>query len=140
MMGMFPLMFLVILVYVICATVFGGGDAASMNEFLSSGVASIPLLSGGSWALTFGDLLIVLGLMLLFVEIVQSTRIGRSSIVNHGLSMLVFVIALILFLGIQTYGTSTFFILMFLSLLDVIAGFTITIRTARRDIGFGGMG
>ncbi len=140
MIGMFPLLLLAVLAYSAVAVMLGGPDIASMEAFLAKEVMSIPLLSDVSWSMKVSDLFVISGLALLFVEIVQATRIGRSSIINHSLSMGVFVLALIEFLGFQKFGTSTFFILMMLALMDVIAGFTITIRTARRDIGFGGLG
>jgi hypothetical protein len=34
-------------------------------------------------------------------------------------------------------ATSVFFLLMMAALIDVVAGFTIGIRVAKRDIGFG---
>ena len=50
----------------------------------------------------------------------------------------VFVAALLAFVLSPVFATSTFFFLMILALIDVVAGFIITIRVARRDIGFGG--
>jgi len=41
---------------------------------------------------------------------------------------------LIEFLLVKQAGTSTFFILMVISLVDVLAGFIVTARTAQRDI------
>jgi hypothetical protein len=41
---------------------------------------------------------------------------------------------LVEFLLVARAGTSTFFILMVISLVDVLAGFIITARTAQRDI------
>jgi hypothetical protein len=52
--------------------------------------------------------------------------------------MVVFVLFLIEFLVVKDCGTSTFFILGLMSLLDVIAGFTVSIVAARRDFSFGG--
>ena len=41
---------------------------------------------------------------------------------------------LIEFLLVRQAGTSTFFLLMMISIVDVIAGFIVTLRTAQRDI------
>ena len=46
----------------------------------------------------------------------------------------VFIIFLIEFIVVKGAGTSTFFILALMSLFDVIAGFSVTITTARRDV------
>ena len=48
--------------------------------------------------------------------------------------MVLFVAMLVEFLLVARAGTSTFFILMVITLVDVMAGFIITARTAQRDI------
>jgi len=100
----------------------------------------INLLSGGNWIFTWGDLLIVITMIVLFVELLKATYTSTASLLDHGLSMLVFVACLVCFLTVQQAATSVFFIIMFATLIDVIAGYTIGIRVARRDIGFGGAG
>ncbi|MEO0673171.1 MAG: hypothetical protein AAFZ05_14220, partial [Pseudomonadota bacterium] len=65
---------------------------------------------------------------------------STTAMVDHGLSMLVFIICLIEFLMVIEAQTSVFFFITVASIIDVIAGYTIGIRVARRDIGFGGMG
>ena len=51
--------------------------------------------------------------------------------------MLVFVASLIEFLVVNASATSPFFCIMIATLIDVIAGFTIGIRVARRDLSIG---
>jgi hypothetical protein len=41
---------------------------------------------------------------------------------------------LVEFLLVRQAGTSTFFILMIISMVDVLGGFTVTLRTAQRDM------
>ncbi|TNE57216.1 MAG: hypothetical protein EP340_09475 [Alphaproteobacteria bacterium] len=129
---MFPLIFLLIVVYALMAVVIG-----DMAGVLDKVVISINLMSGAEWNLTGSTIFIVAGLFLLFIEILKATKIDSASMVNNGLSMGVFVIALVLFIVLPDYGNSTFFIITTMALLDAIAGFTITAVTARRDIGFG---
>ena len=97
----------------------------------------IPMLSGATWSFTLGNLLVIFSLVLLFLEILKATRTGGNSLVDHSLSTLVFVICLIEFLTVKEAATSVFFIIMFISLIDVIAGFSVTIRAARRDLNVG---
>lgn len=129
---MFPLIFLLIIVYAAMAVIIG-----DMAGVLDKVVISINLMSGAEWNLTGSTIFIVVGLFLLFIEILKATKIDSASMVNNGLSMGVFVIALVLFIVLPDYGNSTFFIITMMALLDAIAGFTITAVTARRDIGFG---
>ena len=53
---------------------------------------------------------------------------------DHVLSFVLFIVMVIQFITMQRAATSTFLMLMALSFVDVIGGFTITIRTAQRDI------
>ena len=97
----------------------------------------INMLSGGVWRFTWGDAIVLLTLVLLFIELVKSTYTSSSTLVDHGLSMVVFIICLVEFLLAPQAATSTFFLLMVASAIDVIAGFTIGIRVARRDLAIG---
>jgi hypothetical protein len=94
---------------------------------------SIPMVSGVSWDVTLSDVFIVLSLVFLFFEIVKATSASTRSIVDHMLSTLVFVAALVEFLLVAAAATSTFAILLALMLLDIVAGYSVSIRVARRD-------
>jgi hypothetical protein len=120
------------------ATAVAADGAANARSLLSSEIFSLPMLSGARWVFTIGDLIMLVTLLLLFIEIVKSTYTSTSSLLDHGLSMLVFVACLIEFLTVPQAATSLFFLIMMASLIDVIAGYTIGIRVARRDLTFGG--
>jgi hypothetical protein len=130
----FPSLLLPVLVYVIAAGAAGGGDGFVAS--LSDQAISLPLPSGIDWRLSWGDLIILLGLGTLFLDLLKATGTGAATVFNHALSMGVLVICLVLFLLFKSFGSSVFFILMIMALLDVIAGFTITIISARRDVSF----
>lgn len=91
------------------------------------------LPSGGELNIAVGDVLIAAGLGLLFIELLSATNTRASSVINHGLSMVVFVFCMIEFLLVRVCGTSTFMLITIMTLLDVVAGYSITIVTARRD-------
>ena len=98
-------------------------------------IAAISMASGEKWTITPHDALLTLAVLLLFVEIFKAARASSSrGIIDHMLSMLLFVVMLIEFLLIPKAATSTFFLLMMISLVDVLGGFTITARAARRDV------
>lgn len=98
----------------------------------------VPLLSGQSMDVSMGEVLIILAVLLLYVEILKSTRLSSKAIVDHVLSIVLFIIMVIEFITVQRAATSTFLILTALSFVDVIGGFTITIRTAQRDVSYEG--
>jgi len=90
------------------------------------------------WGFTVSDAVLLLSLGLLFFEILKSTRTGGNSVADHALSMIVFVLYLIWFLVVPTAATSLFFLITIIALIDVVAGFSVTIRAARRDYSVGG--
>jgi hypothetical protein len=138
-----PYSFLVFVLYNVVVLLFAGSSgtetdgAAAARALLESEIFSIPMISGATWALTWGDLILVIALFVLFIEILKATYTSTSSLVDHGLSMLVFIAALIEFIVVPQAATSVFFLILVTLLIDVVAGFTIGIRVARRDIGFG---
>jgi hypothetical protein len=106
-------------------------------EALSSQIFSMTLLSGGVWSFTWGDLILLATLGLLFAEIVKATFSSTSTLIDHALSMIVFIAILVEFLIVPQAATSVFFLVLVAALIDVIAGYTIGIRVARRDLNIG---
>jgi hypothetical protein len=130
MLGMVPLLIVPFLLFNLgLAGVFGAGD-----DPLATVLFSATMISGGVWTMSAGDVLIVLALVLLFVEMMKSTRTSNASIVDHLLSTFVFVAYLVEFLLVRGAASGVFFILMVISLVDVLAGFSVSIRSAGRDL------
>jgi hypothetical protein len=96
-------------------------------------VTSVRMISGGEWRITFSDVLIFVSLVFLFFEIMKATRHGTRAIMDHMLSTVVFIGILVEFLLVDRAATSTFAILLVIALVDVVAGYSISIRTAQRD-------
>ena len=137
-----PWLLVSVIVYNIIVFIFGPDKANAAGNFDPSVVFNevlfqLPMLSGATWSFTLGNLMVIFSLILLFMEILKATRTGGNSLVDHGLSTLVFVICLIEFLVVKEAATSVFFIIMIICLIDVIAGFSVTIRAARRDLNVG---
>jgi hypothetical protein len=91
------------------------------------------LPSAAEFYLKVGDLFVLAGLIALFFEIIKAARLGAGTIVDHMLSTATFIAALVEFLLVPFCGTSTFFFLMVMALIDVVAGFSVSILSARRD-------
>ncbi len=100
-------------------------------------IFQLKMVSGGVWVLTLADVLVVLALVLLFVEVLKSTRTGTSSIIDHMASTVVFVVYLVEFLVVPAAATSLFFTCMAMSFIDTVAGFSVSIRAAGRDVNWG---
>lgn len=110
----------------------------TVDQGLDSAVFTIGMFSGDRWHVSFGDVFLALSLLLLFIEVVKATRTDSTSIINHGLSMLVAVTCIIQFVVAEGFSNSVFFLLTLMTLLDVVAGFTVTIVAAKRDFGSSG--
>ena len=97
-------------------------------------VLTVPTASGGTWDVNLGDLLVFLTLIILFIELLKSTTSRQVAIINHSLSMVLFVFCLVEFLLFRAFTTSTFFLITTMVVLDVLAGFIVTIVASRREI------
>ncbi|HPF59973.1 MAG TPA: hypothetical protein P5149_00045 [Candidatus Competibacteraceae bacterium] len=125
-MASIPLLVFVVAAYTALALAAPG--------WLEAALFGLPLLSGAVLLFQGGDLLLVVGLFLLCVEIYRATNSSTAAILNHVLSLVVFIIALIELIVMPRMANMTFFLIVLMTLSDVIAGFTVTISTARRDI------
>jgi hypothetical protein len=113
------------------------GVAGAGVPMLDETVTSLAMMSGALWTMSVGDLLIVIALVMLFFEVLKATRTGSSSVVDHMLSVFLFVAFLVEFLLVENAATHVFFILMVIAFIDVIAGFAVSIRSAGRDVSIG---
>jgi len=130
----FPLMIIPVVIYNILA--LGGATLStieSMRARLDMDVFAVPMTSGATWYITPGHALIGGALLMLFFELLKSTGIGRAAVMNHAFSLILFVVCLVEFLLFPAFATSVFFLIMVMALLDVMAGFMVTIAAARRD-------
>jgi hypothetical protein len=116
----------------------------NMIAFLMAGVSwtspvtTVHMMSGQDWVLTWEDVLLALSILLLWIEIIKSTRLGMRSVMDHILAMALFIAMLVEFLLVQQAGTSTFFLLMMIALVDVLSGFIIGMRSGRRQVEIDG--
>jgi hypothetical protein len=137
MFAAFPLLALPVLAYNLLAlTVAGGFGGNGAPERMSAQLFSIRTASHTSWPVSLADLLLAGALVVLFIELLKSTTSRQVAIVNHSLSMILFIACLVEFLLIPAFATSAFFLLTLMVLLDVLAGFIVTIVASRREVEF----
>ncbi len=135
-----PLLVIPVLVYLVVVITGGLVNAegiAVAEAALRDPIFSIPMVSGSAWNVGTGDLILFLSLILLFFELLKSTSSQKVAIINHALSMILFVACLVAFLLVKGFATSTFFLILTMVMLDVLAGFIVTIISARKDLEFG---
>ncbi|XBQ14851.1 MAG: hypothetical protein ABL308_07715 [Oceanicaulis sp.] len=158
--NIFPLMLIPVLIYVVVGLITGMGDVTgfvgTIQDFQSglcqgmanagpdAGACRVGALHGtlfslglpsGVWTISTGDLILMIGLVVLFIEMIKSAGSGTATLLNHGLSMATFLISILLFLLVPMFATSVFFLITLMALMDVVAGFSITAIAARRDLG-----
>ncbi len=112
-----PLMVIPLVLFNIVAVIWGH-DVWTATELIS-----LTMVSGQTWAFSLGDLMIIIGIGCLFFEVLKSTGSSSRIITNHILSTVVFIVFLIEFIVVGVAANSVFFILLVLSLFDVVAGF-----------------
>ena len=129
MLRFFPFMVLAVIAYAVAVAVLG---LPLTNELIG-----FNLPSGARFALTVSEFLLAIATIVLFFEIMNASSAKSSSILNHGMSMLVFIACFVAFLLVPGFGTGTFLVITLMALVDVVAGYSISILTARRDMTFG---
>lgn len=130
---LFPLLALLLLAYNI--TLWSGRDFTTETQ---TSVVRFHLISGAEWVAGLNEAFLIAGLALLFLELFKSTRAGSFSTIEHIFSMLVFIVFIVEFLVVRGAGTSTFLLLGLMSLIDVMAGYAISIAVARKEMNITG--
>ena len=135
MFAAFPLLVLPVLLYnLVLLSMKGGLGSTEVAAQLAQPLFTIHMTSGGAWPVSLGDLFLAAALIVMFIELLKSANSRNVAIINHSLSMILFVGCLVEFLLLKGFSTSVFFLITMMVLLDVLAGFIVTIVSARRDI------
>ncbi|WP_028347700.1 hypothetical protein [Bradyrhizobium murdochi] len=95
-------------------------------------LVKLTLMSGAEWTVTLSDVLLTLGILLLLAEVIKGARPGAKYLTDHLLSLIVFGAAAAEFLLWPKFGTSTYFLMTALSLVDFVSG--LALRTRRRAV------
>jgi hypothetical protein len=119
----FPLLLIPLAIYNIVVFLMPGVSFAEP-------LMKVPLMSGAEWAVNLSDMLLALGIFLLLLEIIKGARPGAKYLTDHLLSLIVFGAAAAEFVLWPRFGTSTYFLLAMLALVDFLSG--IALRTRRR--------
>jgi hypothetical protein len=89
---------------------------------------TVPLTSGTAWPVTLSDALLTLGVLLLLCEVIKGARPGAKYLTDHLISLLVVCGAGAEFVLLPQFGTSTFFLLALLALVDFLSGIALRAR------------
>jgi hypothetical protein len=117
----FPLLLIPLAIYNIVAWLM---PTVSMADPL----IKLTLVSGTEWAINLSDILLALGLLLLLLEIIKGARPGSKYLTDHLLSLIVFGAAAAEFVMWPKFGTSTFFLLTLMAMVDFFSGIALRAR------------
>jgi len=95
-------------------------------------LVKLTLMSGAEWTVTLSDVLLTLAILLLLAEVIKGARPGAKYLTDHLLSLIVFGAAAAEFVLWPKFGTSTYFLLTALALVDFLSG--LALRTRRRAV------
>jgi hypothetical protein len=137
MLAAFPLLALPVALYnLLMLTLPGGFASAGAADRLATPLFHLRMASRADWPVTLGDVILAGSLVILFAELLKSAGSRGVAIVNHGLSLVLFVLCLVEFLLLPPFATSIFFLVSLMVFLDVLAGFIVTVIAARREVDF----
>src|SRR3569833_1152938 len=89
----------------------------------------LQLVSGEFWAVSLGDMLVAVGVVLVLLEVIKAARPGGKYLTDHLLSLLEFGGAAAEFVMWPKIANSTFFMLALLAMVDFFSG--VALRTKR---------
>jgi hypothetical protein len=121
----FPLLLIPLAIYNIIVFLMPG---VSLTEPL----VRLTLMSGAEWPVTLSDMLVALGIFLLLLEIIKGARPGAKYLTDHLLSLIVFGGAAAEFVLWPRFGTSTYFLLTMLALVDFLSGIALRARRGKQ--------
>jgi hypothetical protein len=121
----FPLLLIPLAIYNIIVFLMPGVSFADP-------LLKLTLMSGAEWQVTLSDMLLAFGLLLLLLEVIKGARPGAKYLTDHLLSLIVFGCAAAEFLLWPKFGSSTYFLLSMLALVDFLSG--IALRTRRGTV------
>jgi hypothetical protein len=100
-------------------------------SFTDSLPMKVPLVSGAEWAITPGDILLALSVVLLLLEVMKGARPGAKFLTDHLLSLIVFGAAAAEFVLLRPFGNSIFFLVTLLTLVEFLSGVSLHARRGR---------
>ena len=88
----------------------------------------LPVVGHHRRPVSLSDILLALGILLLLLEVIKGARPGAKYLTDHLLSLIVFGAAAAEFLLWPRFGTSTYFLLAMLALVDFLSGIALRAR------------
>jgi hypothetical protein len=117
----FPLLLIPLAIYNIIVLLMPGVS-------LAEPLVKLTLISGAEWPVTLSDILLTLAIVLLLLEVIKGARPGAKYLTDHLLSLIVSGGAVAEFVLWPHFGTSTYFLLTMLAVVDFLSGIALRAR------------
>lgn len=140
-MGLFPFTAIPIVLY--CFAAFFFYDPSNyvatpgqpyIHPFWSDAVIGATLVSGQNWALSWGDLIICIAVVLLLFSILRTASTNRMTVIGNMVMVLVLCVYIVMFLAVGFAGTSTFFLLTVIALIDTLSTVSVSLVASHSDV------
>ena len=96
-------------------------------------IYAIPLPADRHMAVSIGDALVVLAMLLLYLEVLKAAR-ARKAVMDHLLALILFAAMAAEFALVPQAQTSAFLLLTALAFVDLLIGVSVGRRVKRHDI------
>jgi hypothetical protein len=127
MLAAIPLLLIPVAAYAALAITLGGGlFSIHASARLTRPLFDLTTARGGVWPVSAADLLLAAALVVAFLDLIRGMGDRRAAMVNHALSIALFVACLAAILVAPAFANSTFFLITLMVLLDLAAGFLAT--------------
>ncbi len=131
MLAAIPLLVIPVGAYAVLALTLGGGlNSIHAQARLTRPLFDLTTVGGGVWPVSAADLLLAAALIVAFIDLVRGMGDRRAAMVNHALSIVLFVGCLAAMLVAPAFANSTFFLITLMVVLDLAAGFIVTMGQA----------
>jgi hypothetical protein len=121
----FPLLLIPLAIYNIIVLLMPGVS-------LAEPLIKLMLMSGAEWPVTLSDILLALAIVLLLLEVIKGAQPGAKYFTDHLLSFIVSGGAIAEFVLWPHFGTSTYFLLTMLALVDFFSSIALRARRGTR--------
>ena len=95
---------------------------------------AIPLVSDRRLPVSVGDLVVAIGMLLLYVEVMKAARPGGKGIMDHVLSFVLLLAIAGELVLVPRASTVTLLLLAVLGFVDLLTGISLSLRARRRRI------
>ncbi|WP_146620091.1 hypothetical protein [Acuticoccus sediminis] len=102
--------------------------------FWSNTVVDVTLVSGQEWTLSYSDLLVAFAIVLLLFSILRTASKSRMTVLGNMVMVLVLCVYIIMFLSVEFAGTSTFFLLTMVALVDTLSTVSVSLVASHSKV------